>query len=732
MAETISRKSVIYDIIYNFQEGNRKAEEASKKIKGLDAGVASLGNTLKTIGGLIASAFTIQKISQFTQEAIKLAGAAEGVQAAFSRLNSPNLLNELRRATRGTVSDLELMKAAVRAENFQVPLQKLGTFFEFARQRAAATGQSVDFLVNSIIDGIGRKSTLVLDNLGISASKLQEEIKKTGDFGQAAANIIEQEMTKAGGSVETTAESFARLNSNIENFKVEIGGAILASGIFRKNLDNIADIIEQFTTGLKIKEFANEIKLVEDTFGNLFSKQTKDALINSFRETGGSIDVLKEKFPDLTTEFGKLVTAIENYRLIKTPNEALIGDAKDISALDKLAKKIKILEENRIPGFSKELEKAKKLYDSLVFSIARSVLGLDAVVPVRNIEFLNAEIEKYENLIKTTGTATVDSRRKTTEYSEAIRNLKEEIEEIIKPVEKLSEVSITSADAQVISQGKIQDSIDETIKKYGELANKIDVTVPKTKGIYGDVIVKLEEYQTAVSDVNSVVSSFADINALAYQTDAANLKKALDEKRITQEQYDKSIANLQKQKIQDDAAIALTKIAIEGGIATALAITKALNDPSNINVISAIASALAVIATITSTITSAKAQVQAVGYAEGTEFLDNPKAKIGKDTIPVMGNRGEAIIPTDKNLSEPGLAKAWIDGDLDKYIYRNYVMPEMMRSTSKGKSEKDYSEKFYRQYLATQEQTAKQVSLLKSIDSKLKGGQAYASRYGRT
>lgn len=729
MADNISRKSVIYDIIYNFQEGNRKAEEASKKIKGLDAGVASLGNTLKTIGGLIASAFTIQKIAQFTQEAIKLAGAAEGVQAAFSRLNSPNLLNELRRATRGTVSDLELMKAAVRAENFQVPLQKLGTFFEFARQRAAATGQSVDFLVNSIIDGIGRKSTLVLDNLGISASKLQEEIKKTGDFGQAAANIIEQEMTKAGGSVATTAESFARLNSNIENFKVEIGGAILASGIFRKNLDNIADIIEQFTTGLKIKEFANEIELVEETFGNLFSKQTKDALINSFRETGGSIDVLKEKFPDLTTEFGKLVTAIENYRLIKTPNEALIGDAKDISALDKLAQKIKILEENRIPGFSKELDKAKKLYDSLVFSIARSVLGLDAVVPVRNIEFLNAEIEKYENLIKTTGTATVDSRRKTTEYAEAIRNLKEEIEEIIKPVEKLSEVSIASADAQVVSQVKIQDSIDETLKKYKELADGIDTSVPVATDRMRENLELTQEYLAASTQLNNAFQSFADLNNIQYQRDADNLKRALDEKRITQEQYNKAVTKLQKDQAREDVGFTLAQIAINSAQAISSIIAAATNKA--LSVPQAIGEIAAGIAVVLAGIAQATQAVQAARYAEGTDFLTDAKAKPGKDTIPIWANRGEAIIPTEKNLEEPGLAKAWIDGDLDKYIYRNYVMPEMMRTTGKTKSEKDYSEKFYRQYLATQEQTAKQVSLLKSIDSKLKGGQGYLSRYGR-
>ena len=90
-----------------------------------------------------------------------------------------------------------MIKQAVRASNFKVPLNQLATFFEFATKRAAQTGESVDYLVNSIIDGIGRKSTLVMDNLGISATELQAEIKKVGDFGQAAEEtLLDQKLTK--------------------------------------------------------------------------------------------------------------------------------------------------------------------------------------------------------------------------------------------------------------------------------------------------------------------------------------------------------------------------------------------------------------------------------------------------------------------------------------------------------------------------------------------------------
>ena len=139
-----------------------------------------------------------------------MAAQAEGIRAAFEALNNPTLLNDLRTSVRGTVDDVKLMQSAVRAKNFKIPLEKLGTFFKFATDRAIQTGESVDYLVNSIIDGIGRKSTLVMDNLGISAAELQAEIKKTGDFGLAAGNIIEKAIGEAGDVAETTAIKTAR------------------------------------------------------------------------------------------------------------------------------------------------------------------------------------------------------------------------------------------------------------------------------------------------------------------------------------------------------------------------------------------------------------------------------------------------------------------------------------------------------------------------------------------
>jgi hypothetical protein len=42
-----------------------------------------------------------------------------------------------------------------------------------------------------------------------------------------------------------------------------------------------------------------------------------------------------------------------------------------------------------------------------------------------------------------------------------------------------------------------------------------------------------------------------------------------------------------------------------------------------------------------------------------------------------MANEGEAIIPTAENAKHPGLARAWINGNLEDYIFRNYVILQL-------------------------------------------------------
>lgn len=208
--------------------GNQITASISKGFQSLKGQVASFA--LQYIG--LQAVFN--QVSNQVTQGIGDAKQIEGVTAAFNRLNDPNLLANLRAATRGTVSDLKLMQITVQATNFQIPQEQLGFLLDFARRRAKETGQEVDFLVESIITGIGRKSPLILDNLGISAVRLREKLKgiaeenaNVGDVATAVSEIIQEENRKAGAEVDTLGEKIQVNEAQWRNLRLEFTQRLL-------------------------------------------------------------------------------------------------------------------------------------------------------------------------------------------------------------------------------------------------------------------------------------------------------------------------------------------------------------------------------------------------------------------------------------------------------------------------------------------------------------------------
>lgn len=165
----------------------------------------------------------LSKAKEFVAEGIKMAGMAQGVERAFNRISTPGMLNELRQSTKGMVNDLQLMQSAVKAHNFKIPLEELGTLLRFAQQRAQETGESVDYLTESIVTGIGRQSPLILDNLGISAKRLSDEVAKTGDFAKAVGKIVREELSKSGETIDTAADKAQQRAVLLQNIQMSIG-----------------------------------------------------------------------------------------------------------------------------------------------------------------------------------------------------------------------------------------------------------------------------------------------------------------------------------------------------------------------------------------------------------------------------------------------------------------------------------------------------------------------------
>lgn len=188
-----------------------------------------IGNAITKFADFIGN--QASKLKDFVAEAaeagMEMAETADGVTKAFKDMDQPDLLDNLRKATKGTVNDVQLMTAAVQAKDFRIPLEDLGKYLQFAQLKAQQTGQSVDYMTNSIVTGLGRKSPMILDNLGISAAEISEKTKETGDFMKAVASIVDNQLAEAGDTYISAADKAAQKTAEWENAQRRLGEQLL-------------------------------------------------------------------------------------------------------------------------------------------------------------------------------------------------------------------------------------------------------------------------------------------------------------------------------------------------------------------------------------------------------------------------------------------------------------------------------------------------------------------------
>ncbi|NDV46195.1 hypothetical protein D0T49_03955 [Paludibacter sp. 221] len=316
-----------------------------------------------------------QQAKEFVKQSIEIASKAEGVSTAFDKLNQPDLLKNLRQDTKGLISDFQLMQTAVKAQNFGIPFDNLGKLLKFAQQRAQETGESVDYLVDSIINGIGRKSPLILDNLGISASKLQEQVKKTGDFAGAAIEIVNEELEKQGDLALTSADKAQQASVKWENAQLAVGKRFKWLGDLWNNISgNIADSITKLAGDTrnasqvlddqitKVSELEVNIRPLAERYDELSTKTELNS--TEQEELNGIMNTLSDNIPGIVTkfdEYGNILSIntdkvydyieAEKARLQYTHRDAIKQAEKDI---DEFSKKLDIAQKKYSTGYYEE------------------------------------------------------------------------------------------------------------------------------------------------------------------------------------------------------------------------------------------------------------------------------------------------------------------------------------------------------------------------------------------
>lgn len=229
--------------------------DASGARKGIDEAKGSVTSLSKTFGTLskglatgaaviVGVGATLKKAFDMAEEGASVVQTTESFKSLLGEIGAaPDLLSQLQRASRGTISDLDLMSSTTTL--------LMGAQGELATSLANATPQLMEmaraasklnpslgdttFMYESLAKGIKRGSPMILDNLGIIVKVEEanrayaESIGKTTDQLTAEEQKIallnavlaqgETLMAQAGGSTESAADSYQALAAATENTK---------------------------------------------------------------------------------------------------------------------------------------------------------------------------------------------------------------------------------------------------------------------------------------------------------------------------------------------------------------------------------------------------------------------------------------------------------------------------------------------------------------------------------
>ena len=332
------------------------------------------GNMLTKAAGAVANLGS--EMYGMVQQGIELAKQGEGIRNAFERLGRGDILDGLRQATHGTVTDIELMKAAVKFNDFKLPLDELGTMLAFAQQKAKDTGQSVDYMVDSIVTGLGRKSLMILDNLGLSATEIKDRMAETGDMTKAVGAIIREQMAKAGDYVETAADRAAQANVSLQNKMEELGRKFApveeaSSQLWTSMKIGILDIIggplatllNQLTEAGRLKNQLNNMNGEPGSGNTKVDQQLKK--LNVIKKGGGSNYIFNSTLNGMMEDYNRQIMALDAQIKNggKKPGSGS-GESQDVRYLQQKMDALKMMRDQLAAG-AKEINKPIKIESNI-------------------------------------------------------------------------------------------------------------------------------------------------------------------------------------------------------------------------------------------------------------------------------------------------------------------------------------------------------------------------------
>lgn len=630
-----------------------ETEKASKQTAQATQSMARQFGDVYTAVKLFITAGVAREIVNISLEMAKLSGNVEGVTRAFEKQipGAQSVLMRLRETTQGTVNDLELMQRALQAQNFGIDVQRLPELLEFAAVRAQQTGQSVDYLVNSIVTGIGRKSLLILDNLGISATRLKAEFngaalasKTVGEVTNGVADIAKAEMEKMGGYVTTAATEVDQLTTSWHELRVEIsklmtdgpGGGLVA--FLKEYVDSFKVLVEAYNRGVSVSEvFAEKQRdIVAEMSVNEFINRrfTKDKVEN--------IKILEEEIRVLTKSIG-------SWAAFRDEQQKMIDvDQKEIDRLKQSyqPKQDELIQLAQNIKFRRDLINAKKedtLIDQAILRLLQSrLMAMKA-------------INKEE---KPTGDG---KRAMPAELKQVIDfDLKNPVTGEVGKYDRDNLIKVVTdmiaLNAQVFSA-----VVDGAREKFTIQVSPSIVKMDEWDHIANEFAARWKEVVSAgIFDTTTLINATIQAEANSYDVRLSKLRAFYDEQILLAGDNERAKKELAIKREREEQR--LRKKAFEAD-KEAKRLTTVINGAAGvINAFATLPYPAAIVASLliaaeTATQLAVINKQQFTGYAKGVIDLKGPGTKTS-DSINARLSKGESVMTADETASSKGILKS--------------------------------------------------------------------------
>lgn len=488
---------------------NTSVTQASSGLSKFQSSIISLDSA----SNLLQRGFTgLEAITRGVFNSLAEAQTIEGLTASFDNLqksinqNASQTLPSLQTATKGLISDTDLMRQANQAVLLGVD-KGTGGFDKMAAaavKLGQATGRTATEALGDLITGVGRASPLILDNLGITVKaedaylKYASSIKKTASeltdaekkiaFQQAAFEAITEKASKLTDVQDTAGISAQKLTTQFENLRSKVLLGISSNTDLRDAINNVAESLANTDPQPLIDGLVNIAKFGIDTI-NVVTKLT--GALSELLSLYSPFGQFQQSVKSFAFDTGSALREVAGFESKLQPFEDSMN--RIVGLMEKDTKEATA---EAVKGFNKLVQEVNNAHPVIGQKLAKDITTITeglteqakrlGVVKTTTQEIV-PKVEQHTGAITRTTKALSDENKESKKKEDSLLKTADKLEKLITSSEKYKDI------LKKVSDGSF--TAEKAQKELGDLYNEVkgkNEEAEKATKILNDELVRMQ------------------------------------------------------------------------------------------------------------------------------------------------------------------------------------------------------------------------------------------------